>query len=284
MSRIILPKPDYDDDLDNVPDYEETNPFVPKPDYDDPKDGLYSVFNYVDPRVVNVTIGGQRQSYTSSIKQNFQNGNVKRHETVSGTSLQDHQQRGSGRQRAFPDFTNKSQLPFKTSKSVSEFGSIRRENSRKFDTMNSSVSAQSCRSCPLCREISDRAAERHSRPRLSSASTYRAADERSGGFDRVDEDPTEIDSSSIADDFPSRNERYDDGGVDRNTSVRNRQLTNLNGARAARSWKAGKPAELDVMQGEFLEVLIKRTSWWKCRNVYGEIGWVPARYLFLVDQ
>ncbi|VDD95673.1 unnamed protein product [Enterobius vermicularis] len=148
------------------------------------------------------------------------------------------------------------------------FETLRVRNSDDlYDSIASRPSSRWCDDCPYCRKMERLEAERMRRSRLDSTTQW-ANDAR--------EYPETYREDSILFHEP----RY--GTINKPKPLGN--LENSTSARASKFFKADKRDQLDVKQGELLQVLKKKPGWWKCKNVYGNKGWVPAQNLFLVPK
>lgn len=292
MNRVVIPAPDYNVER-KIHNYPEDRPYVPPPDYDQPRLRKVEVTDFVGhprsdfaapprSRAEQSRYGGELpfQNYAKKSRGRLDDRLYGDYEDAYGT-LDDrrppHPSSSVGRRYHQNHRRHPSLPPPSRERNVEypryngnvydddDLETIRSRNNENIYGSVVSRGSRWCEDCPYCTKMERLEAERMRRHRLESTSQW----------DSQDRDyPESLREESVI----FREPNY--GVINKSKPFLN--LENSSSARACKLWKADKMDQLNVKQGELLQVLKKKAGWWKCRNVYGEKGWVPAQNLFLV--
>lgn len=286
MNRIVIPAPDYNVEKD-ASGYPDGRPYVPPPDYDQPRMRKVEVTDYArnqrplagqsrydgelpfptfpkKPKHRNEdklygdyddayrTLDARRPSQaTSSLGRRYHSQNHRRHPSLPPT-----RERNSEYRRYNGNVYDDDDLE-----------TIRSRNNENIYGSVMSRASRWCEDCPYCQKMERLEAERLRRARIESTSQWSSQDR---------EFPESFREESVIFQEPNY------GVINKTRPLTN--LGNSSSARASKVWKANKIDQLNVKQGELLQVLKKKPGWWKCRNVFGEKGWVPSQNLFIVPS
>uniref|UniRef100_A0A0N5AT57 SH3 domain-containing protein n=1 Tax=Syphacia muris TaxID=451379 RepID=A0A0N5AT57_9BILA len=284
--NAYIPAPDYNVN-NEPPDYQESGPYMPPPDYEQPRLRKVEITSYpeVQQRNVNRVSYDNDNYYHPETAREAYNDTPRRYDGYDTYQTSDRPKlygpsSSVGRryqpktQRRHPSMPppQMRHSNYKTYSKVS-FDDERyepsglRDNENFYGSVISRNSSRWCEDCPYCQKMERLEAERLRRHNDSLSQWNLHYQEY---------------SDSYPNDFSTFQEpSY---GVINKSNKPLKNLENSNAVRASKFFKAHHKDQLDVKQGELLQVLKKKPDWWKCKNVYGEKGWVPAQNLFLVPK
>lgn len=151
-------------------------------------------------------------------------------------------------------------------------------NHRQYDTLHS---YRSCENCPICKSMSEMNIEPSSQPHHHKKKTESPI--ISGkAYEKLEEDALE--TLEELDQYVSSASAFvpSPGSEGREEEEPEEDLK----AVVIRDFNGKTDVELSAKEGEVLQVLQRKSIFWKCRNSRGKTGWIPVQdiYILVDDQ